>query len=312
MTIHKKFAGTAFAVALILIIASVDALLDSSRTITNSGTIMTGRLSAVVSILYSTPEAKEWLSDPGKAYIEAYFMFPPDLAEDVLFGLDLEFWEGKQNYVYNSSLAWMGTAFISRGGLLGINSGGKDYRQGGIGILANVTLQPNTWYKLSEELDFAGRKYLSFNVTGVDVNKTINLRDYDIDISDESLKGTFPGPALTFYTGACKTSLKEGGNIVYSDSVEARIETGTGYKTVLKDGFEGQNELISWDFDHDGDIDMDDVRLASNVTNWNEGSWYQEHPTSLTSIVAGPVFEGIHACKHDASPFNPNEDRYGR
>jgi hypothetical protein len=273
-----------------------------------------GRMSAVVSILYSTPEAKEWLAQPKKAYIEAYFMFPPELAEDVLFGLDLEFWEGKQNYVYGSSLAWMGTAFISRDGLLGINSGGKDYRQGGVGILTNVTLQPNTWYKLSEELDFSKRKYVSFNITGGGIDKTIDLRDYDIDISDESLSGTFPGPALTFYTGAGKLSSKEGGNIVYSDNVEARIETSEGYIVVLKDGFEKQNELlIWWDFDHDGgDIDTTDIQLASNVTNWSEGVWYKEYPTSLTSIVTEPVFEGLHACQHDASPFKPDEKRYGR
>lgn len=312
MAIQRIVAGTAVAVALTLMMTSVFALFEYSRTITNNGTIKAGRLSAVISVLYSTPEAKEWLSNPEKAYIEAYFIFPPDLAEDVLFGPSLEFWEGKESYIYGSSLAWMATAFISRSGLLVINSGGKDYRQGSTGILTNITLQPNTWYKLSEDLDFGQRKYTSFNVSGAGIDKTIDLSLYDICISDESLKGTFPGPALTFYTGAGKISLKEGGNVVYSDNVETRIEASGGYKAVLKDGFESQNELLGWDFNNDGKIDQTDVSLASNLTSWNEGLWYKEHPTSLTSIVTEPVFEGVRACQHDASPFRPNEDRYGR
>jgi len=271
-----------------------------------------GRMSAVVRMLYFGTEVKEWLASPKKAYIEAYFLFPPDLAGDILFGLDLEFWEGKENYIYGSSLAWMGSAFISRSGLLGINFRGKDYYQGGVGIFTNVTLEPNVWYKLYEELDFGKRKYVEFGAYGPGVDMSIDLRQYDICISNESLTGTFPGPSLTFYTGAGKISNKEGGNVVYSDNVKARIEISSGYETVLKDGFERQNELIGWDFNKDGKIDEKDVSLASNVTNWQEGVWYNEHPTSLTSIVTEPVYEGSHAVRHDSSPFKPGEERYGR
>jgi hypothetical protein len=272
-----------------------------------------GRMSALVSILYSTPEAKEWLAKPKKAYIEAHFMFPPDLAEDTLFGLDLEFWEDntdKQNYVYRPATAWMATAFISRDGLLIINSnGGEEYSQSYAVIYMNITLKPNVWYKLYEELDFGRRKYLVFGVQGQGIETSVNLEQYDICISNESLAGTFAGPSLTFYTGAVKISKKEGGNIVYSDNVEARIETSKGYLVVFKDGFENQDKLNNWDFNQDGKIDQKDAEVASLTENWQEGIWYKEHPTSLTSII---ILEDTHVCRHDASPFKSGEKRFGR
>jgi hypothetical protein len=174
----------------------------------------------------------------------------------------------------------------------------------------NITLTPNVWYKLYEEVDFSIRKFVTFGVQGPNIDISIDLSQYNICIPDESLSGIFPGPSLTFYTFAGKIGNKEGVNYVYSDSVEGRIETVTyGYFTILKDGFEKQTELLDWDFNNDGRIDINDLSYVSNVTNWEEGVWYYEHPTSLSFIITEPVYEGLHACKHDSSPFPFGEGR---
>lgn len=243
-------------------------------------------MNAVVILLHSAPEVSEWLRNPGKAYVEGYFSFPADLADDVSFGLDVEFWEGKENPVYRSEGDWMGTAFLSRGGLLVISAGDSDYKQGYAAININATLLPNVWYRMHLVIDFDKRKFVSFNITGPDVEKTVDLKEYNLSLPQQIPMNR---AALTFYVGAAKLSDHQGTNIVYADDVEGGIEIQGLYRTVLKNGFENQNTILEWPKD------------TYILSNWTEAVWYKEWPNAKVSIEQEPTHTDHGAISLDAS-----------
>lgn len=248
----------------------------------------------VATYLYSAPEVKAWLNSPTKAYIEGYFSFPQSLAEDVAFGVDIEFWDGKDTYLYQPSGLWMAYPLVTRNGTLVFFSGNEENLKGEYGeselviIQMNVNLNPDTWYKLRTEADFAQRKFVSFNIDGADINKTVDLSQYNI---------VFPEPLpvtqriIFLSVGAIKLFDESGTNVLYADDIEAGVQINRSYVFVFQDGFEEQNRIFegpnSWNV----------------ATDWPEKVWQEERDTVVVSIVDEPVHSGSHSLMIDSSPF---------
>ena len=80
------------------------------------------RLSSGVRLVYKGKELQALLSNPGRAYVEAYILFPESLAEDIMMGLD-ELFEGKENPQTFEGADWMGLVTITRTGRLAFTVG---------------------------------------------------------------------------------------------------------------------------------------------------------------------------------------------
>jgi hypothetical protein len=250
-------------------------------------------VNAVAAYLYSDPEVKTWLNSPKKGYIEAYFSFPQSLAKDVVFGIDIEFWDGKDTYLYHPSGVWMAYPGITRDGVLVFISGNEENLNGEPGkgelvtIQMNVSLKPNTWYKLRCEADFSKRKFVSFSINGPDINKTVDLTQYNVVLPEWA---PVTQRIIFLSVGAIKLGDEAGTNVVFADDVEAGIEVDGSYKTVFRDGFENQNQIL-------------DVPKTFTVTDWSEKVWHYERNTAVVSIVDSPVHSGSHSLLIDSSPF---------
>lgn len=248
----------------------------------------------VAAYLYSAPEVKAWLNSPTKAYIEGYFSFPQSLAEDVAFGVDMEFWDGKDTYKYLPSGMWMAYVSITRKGMLFFYSGtegnfaGDPAKAQANFVPMNVTLQPDVWYKLRCEADFGRRRFVSFTIEGPGLNKIIDLSEYYLVLPEFA---PVTQRIIFLSVGAIKLYDEPGTNVLYADDVEAGIEVEESYTTVWRDGFENQNQI-------------EEGFKSWNVTkDFPEGVWQEERDTAVVSIVDEPVHSGSHSLMIDSSPF---------
>jgi hypothetical protein len=182
---------------------------------------------------------------------------------------------------------------ITRDGVLVFISGNEENLNGVPGkgdlitIPTKVTLTPDNWYKLRCEADFSERKFVSFSISGLGVDKTINLTQYNI---------VFPELApvtqriIFLAVGGIKLSNEPGTEILFADDVEAGIEVNGVYKVVFSDGFENQNQIL-------------DVPDTFTVTDWAEKVWHLERDTAVVSIVDSPVHSGLHSLLINCAPF---------
>ena len=185
-------------------------------------------LSASVAFKNNSNSLQDFFSNPSKAYISGYFYFEDDLASDIIFGLDIELFEGVDNPRNFPGADWMAFVGVTREGTVWIPVGLPENHNGIVTTnnweirSLNTSLESNTWYKMTIEADFNTLKFISVKVQGDTI-------DTELDISDLRLQypnyAPFDKPTLTFYTHAGRSSdLAEnntGNTKVYFDDIEA-------------------------------------------------------------------------------------------
>jgi len=266
--------------------------------------VVDDRVSAVVMFVHSSQEVKEWLKEPKSSYIQAYFRFLDDLASDVLFGLDLELLEGNNNPIHFQGADWMGLAGLKRTGHLCFLKRDETFpTTPGEGtwevIDLQIKLEPNTWYFMRLEADFEQGKFVRFSINGSGIDKSVDLQKYNLDYPNYL---PITDRTMTYYVFAArnKNEKQTGNTVVYWDDIEAGIETTSGWKVVLNDGFENQ-DMIGKDITSA----WDDEKQVFDLSRIPENFWLRERPESIVSLVTSPVRNGSHSCACDATLINP-------
>ena len=254
--------------------------------------------SATVSFAYENSVLKEFLLSPSEATISGYFYFEPELADDVIFGLDIEWLEGMNNPLNFEGADWMALAGFNRKGILWFPIGSPQNREG---IPTNTDLweirdigaelSPNTWYKMTIRADFAAREFVSIELEGGGI-------DFEIDISAYPLEYPnyipFDEPSLTFYTFALRSQEfspdNDGGTKVYFDDIQGTINTSAGEELIFEDGFENQQN-----------IEVIPVALpVSPLSEVREYFWYYENENAKIRITDQISRTGQQAMECDA------------
>ncbi len=126
------------------------------------------RLSAAVTYRYSGQIVQEFLAAPSSAFISGYFRFPEDLPIDVIFGLDIEWFEGVNNHQCVSGGDWMAFAGFTQTGHLWVPVGSPQNLDGTPTFADNFevfdpkgALQAETWYKMTIRCDYSTKNFIS-------------------------------------------------------------------------------------------------------------------------------------------------------
>jgi len=251
-----------------------------------------GRLSGTVMFIHSSPVVQEWLQQPKKSYIQAYFLFPSDFASDIIFGIDQEMIEGVDDPIHFPGADWMALVGLTRDGVLSIPVGTSDALNGTPSdasvwefIDLGVSLQPNTWYFMKEEADFQKRKFESFTLIGPEVNISVDLSNYNVDYPNYI---PIDNRSMTYYVYAIRMAgeVQLGSTTIYFDDVEAGIETDSGYTAIMQDGFETQYTIP----------DIPITLPVIHISQIKEGFWYKENENALLSVVDTQTHSGSYSC----------------
>lgn len=258
--------------------------------------------SASVAFRYKGSSLEEFFQNPSKAYISGYFYFDDTLADDVVFGLDIEWLEGLDNPIHFQGADWMALAGFTRKGVLWFP----------VGSPVNVTgtptntdqwevrdtgteLRPNSWYKITIEADFEKREFTSVRLEG-------NGSDILVDISGYALEYPnyvpFDKPALTFYTFALRSKEFAFGNDretkVFFDDIEGGIVKGSEKQIIFSNGFEHQNKIE----------EMPIVLPVTALNTIQEDFWYFENENAKITIVSTIKRSGNNAIECNADLKN--------
>lgn len=254
--------------------------------------------SASVAFAYDDPQLDAFFLDPGEASVSGYFYFEDDLAEDVIFGLDIEWFEGVTAPINFDGADWMALAGFDRRGILWFPIGSPENRDG---IPTNTdlweirdigtALQANTWYKMTITANFGLREFVSVTLEGGGIDFSINIEGFPLEYPNYI---PFDGPSLTFYTFALRSTEfspdNAGGTVVYFDDIEGRISTPGGEVLIFEDGFEQQDR-----------IETIPVALPiSPLSDVEENFWYFENDNAKVSITDRIVRSGSQAMACDA------------
>jgi hypothetical protein len=273
---------------------------DSSGSVESAGkTIDTkgykevsGRLSSTVSFVYSGNQVKEWLNNPGLAFVETYVYFEDDLSPTTIFGLDMELLEGMINPIRFAGSDWMASIGLQKNGTVWVAAGTNSTHAGKPSTdrdwqfkQLGSELKSNTWYKLRTVANFDTLEFVSFTVTGVGINKTIDLAGTKLDYPN---KMQFDDRALTHYVwtidGTAIGGSKDKSSSAYFDDISYGIVDGDGREVVLHtDNVESYGTGF-------GDLGVKLVWSGSGMVipleNFKEKIWYQERDESLTRPIA--------------------------
>lgn len=207
--------------------------------------------SASVAFVHSTDKLDYFFQSPTKAYVSGYFYFGDDLADDVIFGLDLEWLEGLDAPVNFKGADWMALAGFNRKGILWFPIGSPENLEGtptntdkwevkDIG----TELEPNIWYKMTIVADFAKREFVSVRIEGDTLDKTIDISGFPLEYPNYA---PFDKPSLTYYTHVLRAKdfspTNEGSAKVYFDDLEVGLLKNDIKTVITKDGFENQTEI---------------------------------------------------------------------
>ena len=241
-------------------------------------------LSATVAFAYSDSSLQSFLQNPSKAYISGYFYFQEDLANDVVFGLDIEWFEGVENPINFPGADWMAFVGLTRDGTVWIPKGTPENLNGTptndnweITTL-NQQLQPNIWYKMTIEANFDTLKFVSLKVEGGTIDTELNLSNVMLQYPNYA---SFDNPTLTFYVFAARSKNNIGDNHisansqVFFDDLEGGIETNNNYEIIFQNGFENQSEILN--------IPINDAVIP--LSTLEENRWYYENENAKISIV---------------------------
>lgn len=244
------------------------------------------RLSCVVSLIYQGDITKIWLNNPSRSFVEAWVMFPQDLGENVIFGLDQELLESKPHPITFPGADWMGLVGTTRGGIIWIASGTDQTSRGKPSSARNwkiidsgMRLRPLVWYKLRTTADFSTRKFVSFSVTGPDVDKTFDLSEYSLDYPNYI---PFDQRSIGYYLWS-----------MYGNSLGDARAKGKVYFDDLRAGFIAPNG-------------REDAVITSSFENMPE-----EIPNEPASAIRGPDLVVLREFK-DRSFYLENKDARAR
>ncbi|MFO8127540.1 hypothetical protein [Yoonia sp.] len=256
-----------------------------------------GRLSGTVLFIHSSPSVQDWLEEPKKTFVQAYFMFPTDFASDIIFGIDQEFIEGVDDPIRFPGADWMALVGLTRTGMLNIPVGTDESLNGTPSdasvweiIDLDIKLQPNTWYLMRETADFQSRRFESFTLTGPNVNITIDLSQYYVDYPNYI---PIDNRSLTYYVYAIRMSpyVQPGSTSIYFDDVTAGIETNDGYEIILFEGFELQKDIP----------DLPITLPVTPLSDIQELYWYKENEDAMVQITGNTVRSGEYSCLCNAT-----------
>ncbi|EAR01964.1 hypothetical protein [Maribacter sp. HTCC2170] len=213
--------------------------------------LMDGILSASVAFTHSDQRIQDFLANPTEAYVSCFFQFPDDLANDIIFGLDMEWIEGVDNPIHVSGGDWMSFAGITREGILWFPIGAPENLLGTptepnlweIHDL-NIDLAPNVWYKMTIFADFNKREFISFRLEGNGLDDTQDISGFPLVYPNYI---PFDKPSITYYTHASRSKDfapdNTGGTKVYFDDMEGGILVGDTFETIFSNGFEDQTQI---------------------------------------------------------------------
>ena len=254
--------------------------------------------SATVAFAFNGTNLTDFFENPKEASVSGYFYFEEALADDVIFGLDIEWLEGVNNPIHFEGADWMALAGFNRKGILWFPIGSPENRDGiptdtDLWEVRDIgtELSPNTWYKLTISASFELREFRSVRLTGGGV-------DFEIDISGFPLEYPnyipFDEPSLTFYTFALRSREfspdNSGDTRVYFDDIEGRISTTTGDLLIFENGFEGQNTI--------GEIPVS--LPVSPMSAIQESYWYFENENAKIRLTSRIKRNGEQAMECDA------------
>jgi len=278
--------GTIHGIILILMVLAVS-LLSGCTFFQDEG-----RLSGTVMFIHSSPVVQEWLQQPKKSYIQAYFLFSSDFASDIIFGIDQEMIEGLDDPIHFPGADWMALVGLTRDGVLSMPVGTSDALNGTPSdasvwefIDLGISLQPDTWYFMKEEADFQKRKFESFTLIGPEVNISVDLSNYNVDYPNYI---PIDNRSMTYYVYAIRMAgeIQLRSTTIYFDDVEAGIETDSGYTVIMKDGFETQYTIP----------DIPITLPVTHISQIKEGFWYKENENALLSVVDTQMHSGSYSC----------------
>ncbi len=269
---------------------------------------LTTDLSGVGAGFYSQPEVEAWLESRTSkiAMMEGWFMFPEDLADDVLWCVDVEFFEPPIGYLYAPSSDWVSLVYINRKGQVipwfgdphnDYQAPASQYNPATVEIIElGQGLEPNVWHRIRVVTDLVAKKFVSFNFyePSSGMNATLDLSSYYLWRNPAG--SMWDGKVLGYYLGAFKAPLfHPGSNVIYADDIVGKIYYNEEWITVLNDGFEAQPDI----FPLKPMMEKDWWRRET----WEEGKWYQERLASVVGITSTVYRSDGHSCFLDASPF---------
>lgn len=240
-------------------------------------------VSASVAFSYSGQEVQEFVLAPRQAYVSGYFYFEEDLAEDVIFGLDIEFLEGLDNPIRFEGADWMALAGFTRSGLLwfpvglpinleGVESPTQNWVVEDLGFI----LQPGTWYKMTITCDFEALEFVSVRLEGGGIDTTADISGNQLEYPNYA---PFDKANLTAYTFALRGQEFAPDNApgfnVYFDDIEMAVQTSdTDFTVVFTDGFENQSDVR----------EIPITGLPVPLETIPEHTWYLENDAAKLSI----------------------------
>jgi len=239
--------------------------------------------SAAVAFAYNGSELDSFLQNPDKAYVSGYFYFESDLADDVIFGLDIEWFEGVDNPINFLGADWMALAGFQRNGILWFPIGSPENLTG---TPTNTDrweirdigqeLSPNIWYKMTIEANFGAREFISLKLEGNGMNIEIDITGFQLEYPNYI---PFDKPALTYYTFALRSQEfspeNQGGSKVYFDDIEIGIKSVSGNTILFNNSFENQTQIQEIPF----------VLPVSPISSIAENFWYFENDDAKINIT---------------------------
>lgn len=142
-------------------------------------------ISGIGAGFYSSPKVEQWLESvySKTASMEGWFMFPPDLAEDVLWCVDIEFFEPTFDYVYEPNTDWVALVYVNKKGQVvpWFGDPNDNYQAPPTQfnpdtaefIQLSKELDANVWHRIKVVADFAAKRFKSFSIyepsSGMDV-----------------------------------------------------------------------------------------------------------------------------------------------
>lgn len=237
------------------------------------------RLSGAVAFSYKSAEAQSFLAKPGLGYVQGYFRFGPEMADDVIMFVDQEMLEGVGQPLNFKGADWMAFAGIQRSGIVwigggesrgrsGTPSGSRDWKIFDI----KQSLKPDTWYRMRVMADFKALKFVSFEIEGPGLFEKIDISDVLLDYPNYM---PFDGPSMIYIVGAMrgKSMMKEKGiPVAYFDDVEGGIISPSGARqSIFQDGFENTAEVGAQP------VTLPVIKLE----NYDKATWYKEQEQAI-------------------------------
>lgn len=211
------------------------------------------RLSCAVALVFQGAEIEAFLKAPDTSYVQTYFRFGEELADDVIFGVDQEFIEGvdsrsKPHFIKGGD--WMAFVGLQRTGAVWIATGtdatmaGKPSKDRTWKILQMGTrLKPDTWYRMRCYANFRNRHFERLEIEGPGIEKSFDLSSYGLDYPNYM---PFDGRAMSYYVFAMRgrSMMKsEGVPVVFFDDVEGGVKTDGKFVRVFFNDFEAQKTV---------------------------------------------------------------------